>query len=126
MNTFLYQLFRAVHFLESESASKSCFMQDNAPIHVTRSTQAWFSRHRIALLPWPANSPNLNPMENVWDFMARKIYEQKKRFRGAQKLRKAIIEAWHQVDQELIDSPYLSLSHSIFEVIRRNDGPTDY
>ncbi|XGW29432.1 hypothetical protein V3C99_008891 [Haemonchus contortus] len=80
------------------------FMQDNAPIHVSRSSQAWFSRHRIPLLPWPANSPDLNPMENVWGFMVRRIYAQNKRFAGVEELKKGIIEAWHQVAQELTDN----------------------
>ena len=40
------------------------FMQDNAPIHVTNSSKKFFEDHNIALLDWPAYSPDLNPIEN--------------------------------------------------------------
>lgn len=58
--------------------------------------------------------------------MVRKFYAQNKQFQGVKELKKAIIEAWHQVDKDLNYSLYLSQDHRIFEVISRNGGPTDY
>lgn len=49
------------------------FMQDNCSIHSSNHSMEWFSRHpQIELLEWPANSPDLNPIENIW---ARMVYE---------------------------------------------------
>lgn len=45
------------------------FMQDNSPVHKSKRCMAWFSRQTFELLEWPALSPDLNPIENVWSFM---------------------------------------------------------
>lgn len=45
------------------------FMQDNSPVHKSKKVMAWFSRQTFELLDWPALSPDLNPIENVWSFM---------------------------------------------------------
>lgn len=49
------------------------FMQDNARPHTTNITWRFFDRHDIQLLPHPANSPNLNPIEHIWDKIERRL-----------------------------------------------------
>ena len=41
------------------------FQQDLVPAHSARSTMRWLEDHGIDVLPWPANSPDLNPIENL-------------------------------------------------------------
>ncbi|KAJ7316665.1 hypothetical protein JRQ81_002827 [Phrynocephalus forsythii] len=44
-----------------------------APAHTAKSTKTWFSDHGITVLDWPANLPDLNPIENLWGIAKRKM-----------------------------------------------------
>ncbi|GFT03917.1 transposable element Tcb1 transposase [Trichonephila clavipes] len=46
------------------------FQQDNVRPHVARIVQRFFVNHQIKLLPWPARSPDLSPIENTWAMVA--------------------------------------------------------
>ena len=48
--------------------------QDNSPIHTARSVQSWFEKHEDAHhLPWPAHSPDLNPLEPLWPVLESRV-----------------------------------------------------
>ena len=49
------------------------FQQDNAPCHKAKSVTAWFKANQVNVLSWPARSPDLNPIENVWSWINRKL-----------------------------------------------------
>ncbi len=58
------QLFKDADFI---------FQQDLAPAHTAKSTKSWLNDHGVGVLDWPANSPDLNPRENIWDIVKRKM-----------------------------------------------------
>ena len=51
------------------------FMQDNASPHTARITKAWLQENRIRTLDWPPYSPDLNPIENVWGLLKKRLYQ---------------------------------------------------
>ena len=53
------------------------FQQDNAPCHTSRYTKNWFHENDVEILEWPARSPDLNPIENLWNTMANRLAKKK-------------------------------------------------
>ena len=49
-------------------------LADNAPVHVSASTSKWMTDKNVQKISWPSYSPDLNPMENLWGIMSRRIY----------------------------------------------------
>jgi hypothetical protein len=86
------------------------FQQDNASIHQAKITQLWFEEHGIWVMDWPAHSPDLNPIENIWKALKNKIFElyPKLSLHGCSKIdwtqfHEAIQKAWEALDQGVID-----------------------
>lgn len=74
------------------------FQQDNARPHTSAHTTTWFVEHKIPLLSWPPNSPDLNIIENAWNQMKKEV--EKKIIRNKNELMLAIAQAWSNLGKD--------------------------
>ncbi|CAM4656440.1 unnamed protein product [Leuciscus chuanchicus] len=68
---------------------------DLAPAHSAKTTGKWFTEHGITVLNWPANSSDLNPIENLWDIVKRKLRDA--RPNTLDELKAAIEASWASI-----------------------------
>jgi hypothetical protein len=96
----------------------SKFQQDNARPHTALATRNFFQTHTIAVPYWPSLSPDINPIENVWGIMKRKVRLMKPTSMEA--LRFAITVAWNDtVTPHLCRKLYASMPTRLVNIIRR-------
>lgn len=103
------------------------FMQDNSPIHKGRIVKEWFNSHpEIRLLEWPALSPDLNPIENVWAEMAKSWRDVANR--NVSNVVERAISMWNGMIgiEDYFESLYNSMPSRINSVIENNGAYTRY
>ncbi len=100
------------------------FQQDLAPAHSAKATSTWFKDHGIPVLNWPANSPDLNPIENLWGIVKRKM--QNARPNNAEELKATIRATWALITPEQCHRLIDSMPRRIAAVIQAKGAPTKY
>lgn len=126
IDSIAYQKILSEHllpYMRRFRARKLTFMQDNAPIHASASTRQWLADHNIALLSWPARSPDINPIENLWGLLVRDVYADCRQFNSTQELKTAIQEAWDRVSDEKLKKLANSLPKRV-NLLIKNHGKT--
>ncbi|GFT36975.1 transposable element Tcb1 transposase [Trichonephila clavipes] len=70
---YIFEVLEPVVLPYFQCLAKAIFQQDNARPHVSRIVQRFFVNHQIELLPWPARSLDLSPIENMWSMNAQRL-----------------------------------------------------
>lgn len=102
------------------------FQQDNASIHTARVTKQWFVDQNVTLMKWPARSPDLNPIENVWGHMVRSVYPNGRVYETKVDLIAAIRRAWDQLPPAYLVCLLESMNRRCVEVLARDGRCTGY
>ncbi|GFX04694.1 transposable element Tcb2 transposase [Trichonephila clavipes] len=98
-----------VRLFRGAVGDKFVFMDDNATCHRTFAVQDCLDSEGIQRLVWPARSPDLNPIKNVWDALGRQVDGRNYLPTNKNTLIRALTEEWDKLPQQLLDNVVQSL-----------------
>ena len=78
----------------------SLFMENGAPCHSARATQLWLSQIGINKLPWPSQSLDMNPIENLWGILDRNLRKKKRKSSSKPELLSLLRQTWQEIPQD--------------------------
>ena len=104
----------------------SIFQQDGASCHTSSYSVWWMSTHNVPILDWVAQSPDLNPIENLWNYLDYQVRKRKPLPKSKQELIDVVKEEWKKISLETLHHLILSLSNRIKAVIKAKGGHTKY
>lgn len=102
------------------------FMHDNARPHTARFVTAFLDEVQITRFNWPARSPDLNPIEHVWDEMGRRLRRHVPPPQNSRDLRNILVQEWNNIPQEVIQNLIQSMTRRLQAVITARGGNTRY
>ncbi|GFV67897.1 transposable element Tc3 transposase [Trichonephila clavipes] len=103
------RFFHMCVFFRGAMGLQFLFMDDNAPCHRTVAAEQLLESEDIERMDWPARSPDLNPIENVGDFLGRRLTARTSPPVTIRELRLALQDEWAAMPQQLIDTLILSM-----------------
>lgn len=101
-------------------------MHDNARPHVARTVCDYMEDVGITAMEWPARSPDLNPIEHVWDELKRRVRARSPAPTRLQELQLAIEEEWNAIPQDFMVKLIRSMKNRLRAVIKARGGNTPY
>ncbi len=114
------------HFDGHPLGNRPIFMDDNARPHRAGIVTDFLEQEAIETMEWPAMSPDMNPIEHVWDYIGRKINEREPPCQDINELRATLIQEWRQFPQNRLRRLVQSMRRRVQELHRKRGGYTRY
>ena len=102
------------------------FQQDNDPKHTSKRADKWFEDNDITVLHWPAQSPDLNPIEHLWCHIKHKLLQYEVPPKGVHELWDRVVKEWNEIPPEVCQKLIESMPRRIKAVIKAKGGHTKY
>lgn len=103
-----------------------CLMHDNARPHVARCVTNFLNEVEIPTMNWPACSPDMNPIEHIWDMLGRRLRSRIPAVQSVAETCDALHQIWENLPQAMIDNVIRSMERRMTAVIRARGGYTRY
>jgi len=116
-----------VPFLQKQDPDRSLnlvLMEDGAPVHKAKLSAVFLAQAKINKLPnWPPQSPDLNPIENVWKILktnVQELYDPK----SVSEMQEALKQAWNNFPNQTLINIIKSMPQQMQAVLDADGGPT--
>lgn len=111
-------------YAEENMPLRWIYQQDNDPKHTAYVVKAWFAQHNVEVLDWPSQSPDLNPIENLWKDLKSRISNKKTSNKNA--LWEEIQKEWYATPVETCRKLIDSMPRRCKAVLKNNGYHTKY
>ena len=108
------------------SHSNVIFQQDNNPKHTSRLATNWFASKDIEVLQWPPQSPDLNPIEHLWQHLKRKLSSYETEPVSITDLWNRVETEWNLIPQQVCLNLIESMPRRVAAVLKSKGGHTKY
>ena len=102
------------------------FQQDNATPHTAVVTRNFLNNNNVNVLPWPARSPDLSPIEHLWDHLGRRVQQRQHPPQTRNALAQALQEEWRRIPYHVIRRLVHSARRRVAACIAARGGHTRY
>ncbi|CAD6199912.1 unnamed protein product [Caenorhabditis auriculariae] len=102
----------------------SVYQQDNDPKHTSLFVKDWFKSPRVNVMGWPSQSPDLNPIEHLWEELERRCAN--KRAKNCNEKFAQLLSEWNQIPMSTIDTLLNSMQRRCQAVIDARGFATKY
>ena len=83
-------------------------------------------KKNINVLEWPAYSPDMNPTENIFGILARRVYMNNRQYDDVDQLKSSIEKEWKALETEFLQKLVDSMPNRLFELTKANGSWTHY
>ncbi|GBM28268.1 Transposable element Tcb1 transposase [Araneus ventricosus] len=115
-----------VRLFRGAMVAEFLFMDDNARPHRANIVDECLQSEDITRMDWPAYSPDVNPIEHVWDMLGRRIAARQPPPTYLPELRRALLDEWCNIPQDQIDNLILSMPRRCKACISSSGSHTPY
>jgi len=84
-------------------------MHDNDSKHTSKRVRNWLDKQEFQTLVWPSQSPDLNPIENLWFHVKRQLYSFPEPPKGLNELWERFQSVWNELKPEFLPERMLAV-----------------
>jgi DDE superfamily endonuclease len=102
------------------------FQQDDDPKHTSKTVINWLQAQRFELMKWPAQSSDLNPIENLWAIVKKRLENYQTAPGNMDELWGRVQAEWRRIPNEILQNLVQSMPKRVESVIKRKGLWTKY